>query len=252
AKGDGFREAALKVFEGLYDYSPIGLTAFETNVMKRGMPFYTWARKNTPHMIHTLLTKPQKIANVGKVYRMMYDTSPETREERFFKPEYFDTNMWLKAPEWLPGMVGQKGPLYYHVDLPIGELSGDMDQVVNLLNPMGLKPVIEFISGRKTFPKFGMKVETFPKQKVPAPGWMAYIPGDIQKLLGMGPMVDQRSGKRVLGIRARNLQLMYSMFPVLAEGSKLFPAQVDIEQERAPWRAATYATGIGFMPLDIK
>jgi hypothetical protein len=64
--------------------------------------------------------------------------------------------------------------------------------------------------------------------------------------------VDQKTGKKVLGIRARNLQLIYSMIPVLAEGSKLFPSQVDIEQQRAPWKKLTYLTGIGFMTVDLK
>ena len=251
-KGDNFRAAALKVFKGLYDYSPVGLTPVEINWMKRIMPFYTWARKNTPHMIHTLFTKPGKIANMGKVYRMLYDMAPETREERMFKPEYMDEQMWIKAPDWLPRLAGQTGPLYYHLDFPLGELSGDMKQIINLINPMGLKPLIDVLRGQKDFPVPGMKMERFPREKVPAPGFMAWFPDDIQKLLGVGQYVDRKTGKKILGMRARNRYLLFSMFPVFAEGAKLFPQPIDVEMERTPWRKVTYMTGVGFMPIDLK
>ncbi|GAI00665.1 unnamed protein product, partial [marine sediment metagenome] len=119
-----------------------------------------------------MLEKPQKLANTGKVYRMLYDMAPETREERFFKPEYMDKNMWFKMPDWVMRSakafypaLDEKNPLYAHIDLPLGELSGDMNRVINLLNFEGLKPIIDFIRGRKDFPTYGMKTETYPKQE---------------------------------------------------------------------------------------
>lgn len=252
AKGDNFRNAALRVFEGLYDYTPVGFTRFETNVMKRIMPFYSWFRHNTPHMIHALLEKPQKLANVGKVFRMFYNLAPETRLDRLLKPSYMDENMWLKAPDFVAKKMGRDEPVYYHFDLPYGELTPDMKRIVNLVNPMAMKPLFEAFLNIKTFPQVGMKVERFPGEMVPAPWFLGYAPETVQKVLQVEPYRDPKSGKVVLGMRARNRYLLYTMFPVLGEGSRLYPQPLPIEQERTPWRWLTYATGVGFMPLNVQ
>lgn len=255
-KGDSFQDAAQVVFKNLYDYSPVGLTLFEARFAKRAAGFYTWFKQNTVHMVETFLMKPHKFANTGKAYTLLYDMAPETREERVFKPEYMDENMWIRAGDWLPKMAGQTGPLYYHIDIPPESLTifpgGDWEQVLNLLTLEGLKPLIEVVTNRKTFPKFGMEIEKFPGQKVPAPTFMAYIPEGIKKILGIGPYVDQQSGKVILGIRAKTRHLMYSMIPPLGEIAKMFPQNIDIEMERSPWRVLTYMTGIGFTPIDLK
>jgi len=252
AKGDNFKEAALKVFQGLYDYTPAGLTAFERNVMKRVAPFYTWFRHNTPHMIHSFLEKPQKLANVGKVYRMFYNMAPETRLDRLLKPAYMDENLWIKAPDFVGNKMGRTEPVYYHFDLPYGELTPDMKRIVNLVNPMAMKPLFEAFLNIKTFPRIGMRVERFKREMVPAPWFLGYAPEIVQKLLDVAPYRDPKTGKQVLGMRARNRYLLYSMFPVLGEGARLYPQPLPIEEERTPWRWLTYSTGIGFMPLNIR
>jgi len=53
-------DAAQSVKKYLFDYSD--LTAFEKQVMKRVMPFYTWTRKNVPLQLEMLWKKPQKFA----------------------------------------------------------------------------------------------------------------------------------------------------------------------------------------------
>lgn len=50
--------AGRKVKEALFDYGD--LSAFEQNVLKRGMPFYTWSRKNIPAQFKALLQNPQR------------------------------------------------------------------------------------------------------------------------------------------------------------------------------------------------
>lgn len=253
AKGDDYRTAALRVFEGLYDYVPgIALTDFERNVMKRMIPFYTWIRKNAPNMIHTLFTKPQKFANTGKVFRMFYDMAPETREERMLKPEFMDRNMWMKAPDWIPRKMGQEGPVYYHLDLPLGELTPDMQHWIGMVNPLALKGLAEAAFDIKTFPKMGMPVEKFKGEMVPMPWMIAYTPGIIQKLLKVDAYKDRKTGLWVMGMPARYRHALYSLIPALAEGAKLHPQPLPLEQAKTPWRAITYATGIGIMPVDKK
>jgi len=250
-KGDDYRTAALKVFEGLYDYVPaIALTDFERNAMKRIIPFYTWIRKNTPHMIHTLFTKPQKFANTGKVFRMFYDMAPETREERMLKPEFMDRNMWMKAPDWIAKKMGQKESVYYHFDLPYGELTPDLQRFVNMMNPMALRGLVEAAFNIKMFPTIGAPVERFKGEMVPAPWMVAYAPELIQKLLKVDAYRDRRTGLWVMGMPAKYRHLLYSFIPTLAEGAKLRPEPLPIEQARTPWRRLTYLTGIGIMPVN--
>lgn len=62
-KGDDALKAATTVKKFLFDYGD--LTAFEKQVMKRLMPFYTWTRKNVPLQLEMLWKKPQKFAPLG-------------------------------------------------------------------------------------------------------------------------------------------------------------------------------------------
>ena len=53
-----FDVAARQVKEALFDYGD--LSAFEQNVLKRAMPFYTWSRKNIPAQFKALVQNPQR------------------------------------------------------------------------------------------------------------------------------------------------------------------------------------------------
>lgn len=55
-------EAGRRMLETHFAYSgPSGLTDFERNVMKRAVPFYTFARKNLPLQAETLMRNPRAI-----------------------------------------------------------------------------------------------------------------------------------------------------------------------------------------------
>ncbi len=53
-----FDVAAREVQGSLFDYSDV--SAFEKNVLKRTMPFYTWTRKNIPVQLKHLIKNPQR------------------------------------------------------------------------------------------------------------------------------------------------------------------------------------------------
>lgn len=57
-KGVDPHGAAMSVKKYLFDYKDV--TAFEREVMKRFMPFYTWSRKNIPLQLEGLMTQPEK------------------------------------------------------------------------------------------------------------------------------------------------------------------------------------------------
>ena len=64
-EGDTFEEAAKVVANALYDYGDI--TPFESNVMKRAFPFYTWSRKNIPAQMENLVRHPGKVSVMPKL-----------------------------------------------------------------------------------------------------------------------------------------------------------------------------------------
>ena len=53
-----FDVAGREVQGSLFDYSDV--SAFEKNVLKRAMPFYTWTRKNLPVQFEHLIKNPQR------------------------------------------------------------------------------------------------------------------------------------------------------------------------------------------------
>ena len=53
----------------LFDYSD--LTRFETNIMRRIMPFYTFPRKALPRVAEAMATRPHTIAKYPLAAKMM-------------------------------------------------------------------------------------------------------------------------------------------------------------------------------------
>ena len=62
AKRDGdravFDVASMEMKKSLFDYRD--LSKFEQDVLKRGIPFYTWSRKNIPAQLQSLIKNPQR------------------------------------------------------------------------------------------------------------------------------------------------------------------------------------------------
>ena len=62
AKRDGdraiFDVASMEMKKSLFDYRD--LSKFEQDVLKRGVPFYTWSRKNIPAQLESLIKNPQR------------------------------------------------------------------------------------------------------------------------------------------------------------------------------------------------
>jgi hypothetical protein len=77
--GDTIEQAALSVKAHLFDYSE--LTAFEKNVMRRIIPFYTWNRKNAELMTRILVSNPAKLGIPLKGFRELQDSFSDVSEE---------------------------------------------------------------------------------------------------------------------------------------------------------------------------
>lgn len=78
AKGDTAEQAAALTRRYLFDYNE--LTPFERNILRRAIPFYTWARKNIPLQIQEVIKQPGKYAAVAKGVRALDQGTDEQRE----------------------------------------------------------------------------------------------------------------------------------------------------------------------------
>lgn len=74
------KEARDRVNKYLFDYSD--LTEFETGVMKRIIPFYTFMRKNMELQLNTLLEKPQTVKNARRLLANQRKASVSTEERQ--------------------------------------------------------------------------------------------------------------------------------------------------------------------------
>ena len=66
-KGRSFEEAGRFMKTIFYEYSE--LNALEKQVLRRAMPFYSWARHNIPRMLSTLVTEPVKHLRLRQMIR---------------------------------------------------------------------------------------------------------------------------------------------------------------------------------------
>ena len=107
-KEELFDHASMMTKKALFDYSD--LSAFEQNVFKRLIPFYTWSRKNIPAQIEGLLTNPQR-----------YQKLTTAREQI----EYGEGRPSADATDW----YGKRVPIYLGKD---GE--SDIWKMISLLN----------------------------------------------------------------------------------------------------------------------
>ena len=107
-KEELFDHASMMTKKALFDYSD--LSAFEQNVFKRLIPFYTWSRKNIPAQIEGILKNPQR-----------YQKLTTAREQI----EYGEGRPSPDATDW----YGKRVPIYLGKE---GE--SDVWKMISLLN----------------------------------------------------------------------------------------------------------------------
>jgi len=130
-------EEALKLAEKAgFDYNKI--TQFERKVMKRLIPFYTFARKNAELQINTLVNNPARILNQAKFADGLSNIFGESVTEEDLKG----------LPSWVLDGLGFKikdGKYVSQLGFPLEEFMGRVDKpmqtTLSSLNPLVKYPL---------------------------------------------------------------------------------------------------------------
>lgn len=128
-QGSTPEEAAESVNKFLFDYSD--LTAFEQNVMKRLIPFYTFMRKNGELQMRELLNQPEKFRLIAK---MMNGVEGMTNEEDRLNKGLVNqfAKDWIQTPWSVTNQMGNKEPIMINPNMPFQEFS----RIPNPMHPI--------------------------------------------------------------------------------------------------------------------
>ena len=139
----------------LFDYSDV--TKFESQVMKRIFPFYTWLRKNIPLQLELLAEHPQRYARLDRIMKAFNEE--ETEIQKMYKPKYIqDDSIHLGDGKYLA------------LNLPIGDMERIFEprEVLSSMNPI-LKLAMELPTNTNTY--FDSPIQVRPGAMTKAPAW---------------------------------------------------------------------------------
>src|SRR3990167_6247877 len=96
-EGKSVKEGIKQAEEALFNYSK--LTDFERSVMRRMMPFYTFARKNAEYQIKLLASNPGRVATQMKAIKGIGTAfgEPITDEDKESLPNWIIDSLGIKA-----------------------------------------------------------------------------------------------------------------------------------------------------------
>ena len=123
------KEASQSVNKTLFDYSD--LTAFEQDVMKRIIPYYTWLRKNSQLQVEMLLENPKKYQYVTKLQggiESMVDDE-DLMDDQYVNDFALD---WIQLPMTVTNPQGRQERVLINPNLPFM----DLGRIPNPLKPI--------------------------------------------------------------------------------------------------------------------
>lgn len=151
------QKAGMAVNKILFD--PTDLTAFEQNVMKRLVPFYTFTKKNLAFQINNMSNNFSAYNKLMKGYNSLLDNF-EGAEENL--PDYLKENMYIPIPR-----VGTDGSYnFIRARLPFGDVTESFSSpgsyLINSTTPF-LKAGVEYMTNKNLLT--GADIERFPGEK---------------------------------------------------------------------------------------
>lgn len=154
AKAKAAGQAVNKVL-----FDPSDLTAFENNVMKKVVPFYTFTKKNLAYQITNMGDNLQNYNKLMKGYKSLTSSYGDDYDNM---ADYLRDNMYIPIPS-----IGKDGKYsFVRAQLPFGDLtdiaSNPINSLVNRTSPF-VKLPYELATNRNTFT--GRDIESFPGEQ---------------------------------------------------------------------------------------
>lgn len=252
-KGLDPEASAELVNRALYNYDPKALTSFERNVMRRVMPFYTFTRRNLPHMATLLAENPGKLTWIGHLKESGEAATGIQSEEM---PSYLRNLFGVPLP------VGKTGATILSTGgvLPISDLERLLPQnpkewtreQLAQLNPFVRDLFIEFPLNKDIWRN--SEIQTYPGELRRAPDFV----NNFDALAQQVPVVRRawEVVKTTLGIREKESadgQTYLAMNPYAAKAIKDFvPWMNSVGRLTSgdPEGLVTQGTGIKLVPYE--
>ena len=244
--GDSPVKAAQWVKKYLFDYGE--LTPFESQVMRRIIPFYTWMRKNVPLQLEHVVTSPGKYSMVQDIL----GANPEEQNRLLpaeQRPFYEKDKPLSVATRFRLGGL----PVLASPDLPISDLG------MEFFNPregesligsiQGLSPAI---ASAEQLYRFFAKREA----KVPMPEIYSLIfknlPNDIRSQVGVGDVESFITGKPVPGMNPQVKRFLTNALPVFSKISRLLPTEENLANPSYISGITSVGFGTRITPVDVR
>jgi hypothetical protein len=167
--GDDIQKALKLAERGAFDYR--AMTAFESKVLRRIIPFYSFTRKNIELQARTAVNNPERIANVFKFVRELGDSigGTMTAEEKESLPDYMKQAFNIKTGEDEFGQLEVTSQLGTPIEQFTQLFSGNpVLNSISQMNPI-LKVPLELGFGKDSFREKDIKLTYNAKEYSAAP-----------------------------------------------------------------------------------
>jgi len=152
-QGKAIPEALQLAERAGFDYR--ALTQFESQIMKRIIPFYSFTRKNVELQLRTLGENPQRINQILSFFSNMGDRPTETEKKSL--PEYLQNSIGIKLADLPNGIKQYISSFGTPVEQFANLVNGNpILQTISTMNPL-LKVPIELGIGKDSFRQKDLK-----------------------------------------------------------------------------------------------
>lgn len=166
--GDDMQKAIMHAEKGAFDYR--AMTAFESKVLRRVIPFYAYTRKNIELQARTLATNPQRVSNIFKTVRDL--GSNMSAEEQQNLPDYMKQAFNIKTGTDEYGQAIVTSQLGTPVEQVAQLFSGNpILNAISQMNPI-LKVPLELGTGKDSFRERDIKLTYDAKEYAKAPSFL--------------------------------------------------------------------------------
>lgn len=160
---------ALKAAEAAgFDYR--SLTAFESQILRRLIPFYSFTRKNIELQMRTLGENPQRVNQIMAFFKNMGD-QPDGEEKKSL-PDYIKNSLGIKLEDTPDGLKQYISSFGTPVEAFTSLINGNpVLMALSMTNPI-LKAPIELGVGKDSFRQKDLKDVYDAKEYSAAPKWV--------------------------------------------------------------------------------